>query len=429
MSISKSVAATWFFVAVFVQGCSTSGSLNQARSEFFSGQPQAALDTLENRKVSSRDRLLALLDRGLIEHTAGDYQASIRTFKNATALLQENDHLAVREQTASLVVNDWVTSYKGEYSERLWIHTYQMMNFLMIGNGEGAAVEARQALKVYEQHGDALKNDWFTRALMAMSFEAAGKPDSAHIEYKKLLDDAGSDTGVARRAWQNAHRLGRENDAAKFKQLIKGKARVGGGEGELVVFLQTGVIPPKSAGEIYLEPNLYASFPVYHNYPRPNLQVSVSRNGEKHSADVINTQTVNISRAALAARSHRIATKQLLRIAAKRNLAQSVSKNDDILGEILSALFLISEQADTRSWATLPAHVSMIQIPLEAGMHDIELQVRDGSRFYELSIPAIEIAERTKSYRSYRVGTGAPRVLGSRNKIDTSFKRTAIPKP
>jgi len=429
VTITKHVAATVVCVAALVQGCSTSSSLKQARSEFFSGQPFAALDTLENRKVSSRDRLLGLLDRGLIEHTAGNYQASIRTFKNATALLEETDYLGVREQTASLVVNDWVTLYKGEYSERLWIHTYQMMNFLMIGNGEGAAIEARQALKVYEQHGDALKHDWYTRTLMAMSFEAAGKPDSAHIEYKKLLDDAGSDTGVARRAWQNARRLGRENDAEKFKQLISGKARVGGSDGELVVFLQTGVIPGKSAGEIYLEPNLYASFPVYHDYPRPNLQVSVFQNGETQSADIVNTQTVNISRAALAARSHRIAAKQLLRIAAKKNLAQSVAKNDDILGDILSALFLISEQADTRSWATLPAHVSMVQIPLEAGMHNIELQVRDGARLYELFIPTVEIEARTKSYRSFRLGTGAPRLLQSSSRDSTSLKRVSAPQP
>jgi len=54
-----------------------------------------------------------------------------------------------------------------------------------------------------------------------MSFEAAGKADSAHIEYKKLLVEAGRDVGLARRAWQNAKRLGRQEDADKFKDLIE----------------------------------------------------------------------------------------------------------------------------------------------------------------------------------------------------------------
>jgi len=75
----------------------------------------------------------------------------------------------------------------------------------------------------------------------AMSFEAAGKTDSAHIEYKKLIDALGRDGGVARRAWQNAMQLGRTQDAGKFKKLIESDNQAGQ-NGELVVFLQTGTI-------------------------------------------------------------------------------------------------------------------------------------------------------------------------------------------
>jgi len=35
----------------------------------------------------------------------------------------------------------------------LWIHTFQMMNFLLLDQAESAAVEARQALKIYADHG------------------------------------------------------------------------------------------------------------------------------------------------------------------------------------------------------------------------------------------------------------------------------------
>lgn len=411
--------------AVLLQGCAGSGSLYDARSQFYSGQPQAALNTLNTEKVSNRNRLLAHLDHGLIAHTAGEYRESINAFKAATALLNKINFIGIREQSASLVTNDWVTSYKGEYSERLWIHTFQMMNFLLLNNPEGAAIEARQALKVYADHGDALKIDWYSRTLMAMSFAAAGKTDSAHIEYKKLLDDIGRDAGVARRAWQNAKRLGREQDATKFKNLLTSKASAGAKKGELVLFVQTGSIPHKVSGEIYLDPELFASFPVYPDIPRDNVQLSVFANKSNHPVDVVTTQLVDVSRKALAARGKRIAAKQILRIAAKKELARALEKRADGFGGLITAALFITEQADTRSWETLPAQLSMVQIPLDAGTHDIKLIVRNGSRQYDLSIPKVDIKSRAITYHSIRVGSGAPAIVAKTASIDQTDSKSS----
>jgi len=96
-----------FCAVLFLQGCATSSSINVARSQFYSGQTQVALH----------------LDRGLIAHTNGDYQISVNAFLSAVAMLEEIDYLSVREQSAKLVTNDSSATYKGEYSERLWIHT------------------------------------------------------------------------------------------------------------------------------------------------------------------------------------------------------------------------------------------------------------------------------------------------------------------
>ncbi len=401
--------------AIVLQGCATNSSLYDARNQFFSGQPQAALTTLETESISGRDRLLAHLDRGLIAHTAGDYEQSVLAFRAATDMLARLDFISVREQSASLVTNDWVSTYKGEYSERLWIHTFQMMNFLLLNRPDSAAVEARQALQVLDKHGDHLRKDVYTRALIAMSFEAAGKPDSAHIEYKKLFQEARLNSGVARRAWQNAKRLGREQDANDFKDLISGKARVGDRKGELVVFLQTGSIPHKTPGEIYIDASTYASFPIYPVIPRPNIKLAVNKDGENHHADVLTLQTVDVSRAALAARGKSIATKQILRVAAKKGIAHALAREDELLGALFSVAFLASEVADTRSWETLPAHVTLVQIPLSEGNHSVELQVREDSNFYNVVIPNVEIDSRRTTYRSLRIGSGAPRLVNPNN--------------
>lgn len=420
-------SAALLCAAVLLQSCASSAPLHAARNQFYSGQPEAAIETLSTEKISNRNRLLAYLDHGLIAHTAGNYNDSIKAFKSATALLDRINYIGVKEQTASLVTNDWVTAYKGEYSERLWIHTFQMMNFLLLGDPEGAAVEARQAVKVYEEYGDALQSDWYTRTLMAMSFEAAGKADSAHIEYKKMLDEISSDKGAARRAWQNARRLGRDQDAETFKNLITTSASTGGENGELIVFVQTGSIPRKVAGEIVVGPDLFTSFPMYPNIPRSNVHIDVvSGDGIDQQADIVTTQMVDVSRRALTARGTQIAAKQVLRLAAKKELADSIRRNTDSLaesfvGSFVTAALLISEVADTRSWETLPAQVSMVQIPLSSGQHDINLLVRHGSREYDIRLPNIDIEPRKITYRSVRAGSGAPKIVSPLTTIDPAI--------
>ena len=449
--------AALFCAVLFLQGCATSSSINVARSQFFSGQTQVALDTLNSKSVSERDLLLAHLDRGLIAHTSGDYQLSVNAFLSAVALLEEFDYLSVREQSAKLVTNDSSASYKGEYSERLWIHTFQMMNFLLLNNPSAAAVEARQALKVLDKHNNSLNGDWYTRALIALSFEAARRPDSAHIEYKKLLNDmAGSQSSIARRAWQNAKRLGRTDDAELFKSYIETSASVGNDNGEFILFLQTGAIARKSSGEILIDEDLYASFPVYPERYRSSAHIervssidntsealaseALESVGESDSAseptvnvdeiisagepvEHVQTHLLDISRKALAARGTQITITQALRLAAKKGIADAISDENEILGALATVFFYATEQADTRSWETLPAQLSMVQIPLAPGTHSLNFNVRVDNKLYELKLDDITIEPRQTSFRSIRLGSGASRD----HLLATSENKRALP--
>jgi len=144
----------------------------------------------------------------------------------------------------------------------------------------------------------------------------------------------------------------------------------------------------------------------------------VSKDGAEQTADVLSLQLVDISRAALAARGLKITTKQALRIAAKKGVVDAVSDDNEVLAALLTVAFLSSEIADTRSWETLPAHVSLVQVPLDAGTHNVRLQVQEGSNFHEIAIPDVDITSGRTSYRSFRVGTGAPRPVVRSPAID-----------
>jgi hypothetical protein len=64
------------------------------------------------------------------------------------------------------MINDLTATYKGEYSERLWVHTYLMINFLLQNRPDSALVEAKQALEIFDEYPDPLEGDLFTRALL-----------------------------------------------------------------------------------------------------------------------------------------------------------------------------------------------------------------------------------------------------------------------
>ncbi len=332
---------------VLLQACATSGALNVARDQFRHGSAQEALQTLSEANVSRRDRLLLYLDRGLVAQAAGEFETSIAAFDSALRLVDELDYVSLRDQSSALLTSDWATRYSGEYSERLWIHTFQMLNFLLIDEPQGAAVEARRAVAVYEEHGDVLKQDVFTRALMALSFAAAGQNDSASVEYRRLKDDFGTSLDKP---------LGKD-------------------ESELVLFVASGFIEPKLPGDLFIDVNARISFPYYPEPASIPPVIRIYHEDEPLPTIRSDTQLVRISSDSLAERGKRIAARQALRLAAKYSVSEAISEQDALAGSIAKLIFLAIEQADTRSWETLPAWLTLVRTSLPPGSHTLQLQI------------------------------------------------------
>ena len=346
--LSKSILRTALLsLIVLLQACATSGALNVARDQFRHGSAQEALQTLSEASVSRRDRLLLYLDRGLVAQAAGEFETSIAAFDSALRLVDELDYVSLRDQSSALLTSDWATRYSGEYSERLWIHTFQMLNFLLIDEPQEAAVEARRAVAVYEEHGDVLKQDVFTRALMALSFAAAGQNDSASVEYRRLKDDFGTSLDKP---------LGKD-------------------ESELVLFVASGFIEPKLPGDLFIDVNARISFPYYPEPASIPPVIRIYREDEALPTIRSDTQLLRISSDSLAERGKRIAARQALRLAAKYSVSEAISEQDALAGSIAKLIFLAIEQADTRSWETLPAWLTLVRTSLPPGSHTLQLQI------------------------------------------------------
>ena len=122
-----------------------------------------------------------------------------------------------------------------------------------------------------------------------------------------------------------------------------------------------------------------------------------------------NTALVEISQAALEARGKSVAVRQALRLAAKHNMADSISDQSEVAGTIAKVFLLAIEQADTRSWETLPAHMTLVRVPLKPGKHSISLDVSSSSNASSSDLSRIFDVELAPGQRQFKLlRTGIP---------------------
>ena len=384
-------------LSVVISGCAF-GKLNKARKAFYNGQLDQASGELSSREdLSTRDQLLFFIEKGAILHHAGDYQGSIDLLLNATALMQEQDVISVGQQTVSLVTSEWLTDYKGEYAERLLVHTYLMMNFLMLGNHESALVEAKQALEIYDTYPEACSADYFTRALIAHCFEALNEINGAYIEYKKLAELMGDPAPVARKLCELGNRLGFYDEVEHFRQflpeaVLKNQKNQ---TGELIVFVSQGKSPVKIPHDIVLPPSIRFSFSTYEDrcgyLPPPDVG-PLSGTGP---SDIVTTDVGEILKASLNERLVQIIEKETARVVAKEAIAHNI--NNDNLEVLVRIAFFLMEGPDTRCWQTLPATLSMIRAPLLSGKNQIHLNVLGRN----VVLPPIDVTPGKGSFYHY----------------------------
>ncbi len=398
-------AALLIGILLIAAGC-TSAPLRNARNEFYGGRPDKASEILDKAgNISHRDRLLLLMEKGLILHHQGLYRESTSVFLEASRLIEQQEIINVGRQAGSMVTTEWVTEYKGEYSERLWVHTYLMMNFLLLNNNEDALVEAKQALAVFDKHPESLSGDFFTRGLIALCFENLGLTNDAFIEYKKLAGLMDNPGPVARKLYQLAMELGFHEDAELYKKYIPEKdlGRVNETpDAELVLFISRGRSPVKIPGNIVVPPSIRFSFPQYADTESSFLDRLVMDTSAGPPAGPISTDVGKVVKASFKERAAMIIAKETARAAAKEAISQQVGNKYDTSAEtVLRGIFFIMEEPDTRSWQTLPARLEMIRLTLKKADQNVTISI--GGEKRTISLTDEEISSGRRIYRSIRV--------------------------
>jgi len=355
-------------------GCGNyTSSTRPAREEFYAGHYTESAKSLEKGAHGEGDnQLLYLMDRATILYHGGDYEESNKDFHQADKLSEIKDYTSLATEAATLVTNEKIIPYKGEDFEKVLISQYLALNYLNLHKYEDALVECRRVNHklhlMISQGKRKYKLNPMARYLAALIYESQGEWNDAYVDYQGMRELLSQfpylREDLYRLAWRNRIPDHMEKWASEFQlsQDEKEKIKREANWPEVVVIAEVGFSPEKRP-----HPAWYA-IPKY--VPRHNSieTVNVTINGEMKGStlklfDVESTAIENLNEKFAGLLAKRIAG-----VIAKEVIADQVSRRTDPLIGFLLWLGLYSmDQADLRSWLTLPQNFQIFRKRIPPG--------------------------------------------------------------
>ena len=435
---------------LFLSGCTSPNLIfsypfrtEDVREAIHRGSPLEGLADLEKHEDSS-DAVLYFEEGGRVASFAGDTDLSKKKYETAHQMNKEawaEPVLSPSEvvgYVGASVVNDNAIPYEAPAYEHIFVNTFQVFNYLDSGDLEGAAVEARRAgnlqREAFHRHRDAIekakadakerkidlsqsarfqdayasmrasssrvKNSFqnaYSFYLSALIWERLGERDNAYIDYKKALDIFPENHYLA----YSALRLAREQKRfAAFSELKSRYKHAPAletpeGAGRLVIAVESGFVPPMK--EIYI-PIFWTdrSYTVALPYYAPGEELlyqglDVFVQGKRVGGTEPVCWVRDLAVKALLERYPGIALRQVLRLVVKDQIQRQAQSQNDTLGLIAGLASMLTEQADRRSWLTLPEMIHVADFWMEPGMHLVNLGGLGSLGAFEVPVEAGKI--------------------------------------
>jgi len=147
-----------FIFQSLLSGCASySDQINQAETALVSGDYETARVSLKSKlKPVGDDALLYYLELGMIEHLAGEYQASNQALSEAEDIFEYLYTQKVQDVLKVLMTNPRSGPYRGKDYERVLLHYVKALNYFALSDQassrskreqlvESAGVESRRA--------------------------------------------------------------------------------------------------------------------------------------------------------------------------------------------------------------------------------------------------------------------------------------------
>ncbi|MFZ5698835.1 MAG: COG3014 family protein [Pseudomonadota bacterium] len=429
--------------ALLLSGCAATSVFNPYpnQAQAFRQATPGGADTATvmaklDAKRANADRMLYLMERARLAQLQGDYATSKQDFETVIAGFEAvADKAALSLSGAgatgsALLTNDNAIPYQGYAYERVMAHQFQAFNYLGLGDVQGAAVELRRAQQMQRElelkyadeiakaQGEATQNNIFvsefdnyftgmdsiagrlknsfqngyTFYTSAVIWEALDEYNDALVDYKKALELA-PDNAVLR------------DDVIRANQYFDGRAAkttsASPPTGSVVVLFEQGFVPAKKPVGLpipTMDGGVFSiQFPIYDGLDyAPPTPLTVRSDDNTLATTALLVDTGALAMKALREQVPAMLVRQILRARSKYEIQKQAAKQGGVLGQFAANIYnLVSEQADLRSWLTLPANAQGVRLALPAGNRSLEFVGATGS----LSLPVAVRAGRTTIVR------------------------------
>lgn len=420
-------------------------------------------------ECKGNDSILYLMERGRIAQITGRNYESMGAFSASMDAIAAKDNRAVVSaskigaQAAAVAINDNAIPYEGDGYERVFLHHYQAINYLEKKDLSGAGVEVRRAnveqeeslrrheaelelarteaedrgvedrfadasAHIYQRYAQLdevagrVKNSFqnaYTFYLSGIVYELTGEPNDAYIDYKKALEIFPENRYLQQDVLRLAGKLNMDDELealrSRFSPDMATMFDPPTDAGELIVLFEDGLVPPKEEVKIPLPvPSggfIAVAFPIYNAGWSPPARLTIRDSGAVlgETEPICDVRALAIR--ALKEKVPAMTLRQILRAGAKAATTVKMKKDLGPFGELTSTLWnFVSENADLRSWLTLPESAQIFRAPLPPGPHrlvltherlsapvlvDVDVRkmgktilrvVRIGNRFYNSSV-------------------------------------------
>ena len=425
MSIGTSTArrALWCVttaLAALLPACSNvTGVYQSIDPDIAQGKYLQAINTIQaNASIyGEKSRVLFNLDIGLLYHYAGIPDSSDKYLFAAEVEIQELYTKSVSLAALSMLTNDNILPYEGEDHEKVLLNVFLALNYARQGEDEDALVEARKAdLKLREyarqyEGKNRYQEDAFIRYIAGALYENDRAINDAYISYRKLLDayrsyarayDTPAPTFLLDDLVRTANLMGFDDEAEEFEKLggrVSPPADRGSGSIFVIAYAgrgpvkeenRTSVSIPDSAGTLHTFQIALPKFVPRFRGQRP-YSVRISGGEDSTSRWTVRTEIAqDITAIAEKCLEDRIGLIYLksggraaIKLLAAEEAKRALKKKDDAVLNFLGSLAVdlvvgVTEQADVRTWGTLPAQMQIARLRLPPGSYAVQIDAADG---------------------------------------------------
>ena len=305
----------------------------------------------------------------------------------------------------SFLVNDKTRRYDGQDYEKVMLSTNLTLSHIMQGNYGDARVEMKKTTerekliesfreKEYDQLQDDAKKQEVTASVKDMKGYPMAELDAPEVTSLKngfqnafahylagYFFEVTGESSLAEPGYRNAVQLAPGSRIAQAGLRDVGRRKPGPKESDVLFVIESGFAPswksitvpipiPRGNGQMVITP---LSFPLLKaenpGFVPPTLNVA----GKKLPVETLSNIDA-MGRRLLKDQMPSILLRTVIRAALKSVAQEQANKGGMVIGLIANVATTLTEQADDRSWRTLPERISVARAILPHGTQTIEFQ-------------------------------------------------------